>query len=86
MDNVDPNQIQKRDKIILKTIYGPEDSANNGIVERVSSKGILTNFGLTYSYLIPFNAIKTHLKPVQNKSDKIKGLNQKVNSKNQIKL
>lgn len=86
MDKIDPNQIQKGDKIILKTIYGPEDSVNNGIVERVSAKGILTNFGLTHSYMIPFNAIKTHLKLVHTKSDKITGLNQKVNSKNQIKL
>lgn len=86
MDVLDSSQIQKGDKIVLKTTYGPENSVNSGIVEEVSAKGVLTNFGLKYSYRIPFSSIKIHLKSIHNKSGTKADVNKKEKSINQIKL
>jgi hypothetical protein len=61
---VEHDQIRHGDKIILKTMSGPEGSPNEGIVEEIRPTGILANFGLRYSYMVPFQAIEAHLRPV----------------------
>ena len=86
MGSVVLSQINKDDKIVLKSDFGPEGSINHGIVEETRNSGILTDFGSKYAYLIPLNAIKTHLKLVQNSSNKTMDTITKVKSKNQIKL
>ena len=86
MNTIECNEIQHGDKIVLKTDCGPEGTMNIGIVNSVRKSGVLADFGIRFLYLIPLNAIKTHLKLVPNESDKIKEFSKEVNSKNQIKL
>ncbi|SFZ94859.1 Toprim-like [Flaviramulus basaltis] len=86
MNTIECNEIQHGDKIVLKTDCGPEGTINTGIVNSVRKSGVLADFGIRFLYLIPLNAIKTHLKLVSNESNKIKEFSKEVNSKNQIKL
>ncbi len=60
---VDTDRICQGDKIVLKTRSGPEGAPNEGIVEEIHPTGVLANFGLRYSYMIPFHAIGAHLRP-----------------------
>jgi predicted heme/steroid binding protein len=62
LGNVNPDRIHRGDKIVLKTKNGPEGAPNEGIVEEIRATGVLVDFGLRYSYMIPFRAIRTHLR------------------------
>lgn len=78
MNSVQLDKINKGDKIVLKGAYGPEGAVNFGIVHEKRSSGVLTDFGLTYKYVIPIDNIKKHFRlKEQNVSNKLK---------NQIKL
>ena len=48
------------DKIELKTSKGPEGSANIGIIKKIMKNGVVCDFGLRYTYAIPFSAIAKH--------------------------
>ena len=86
MNTIKQDQVKPGDKIVLKTDCGPEGAINRGTVEEVRETGVLTNFGLRYAYLIPFKAIKTHLKPIKSLTNKVKINTRKIKNKNQIKF
>jgi hypothetical protein len=62
LGTVDPDRIRQGDKIVLKTDSGPEGAPNEGIVEEIRPTGVLADFGLRYSYMVPFRAIGAHLR------------------------
>ncbi|MER3373580.1 MAG: toprim domain-containing protein [Allomuricauda sp.] len=63
LGTVDTDRIRPGDKIVLKTKSGPEGAPNEGIVEEIRPTGVLANFGLRYTYMVPFQAIAAHLRP-----------------------
>ncbi|GGD13405.1 hypothetical protein [Hyunsoonleella pacifica] len=84
MSEVKIDNIKVRDKIVLKTEKGPEGSTNVGEVKVIKSHGVLADFGLKYSYIIPYKSIKEHWTPM-NLDEKLN--NRKLaKSKNEIKL
>jgi len=84
MSEVKINDIKVRDKIVLKTEKGPEGTTNIGEVKVIKSHGVLADFGLKYSYIIPYKAIKEHWTPL--KLDEKLNKRKKANPKNEIKL
>lgn len=78
LGQVDAGIVRIGDKIELKTAKGPEGSKNQGIVREIKKNGFLCDFGLKYSYAIPFSAIRSHYKKVGNVE---KGEDRKRNKK-----
>jgi len=70
------------DKIGLHAAKGPEGSSNQGVVIAIKDNSLECDFGLSYTYAIPFTAIKAHFKKntIHIKEQDIKSL--KTNSKN----
>ncbi|MBC8769414.1 toprim domain-containing protein [Arenibacter sp. BSSL-BM3] len=50
------------DQIELKTTKGPEGAPNLGIIKSINSNSVECDFGLKFSYTIPFSEIRVHLK------------------------
>ncbi|MCM4152971.1 hypothetical protein DHD05_15375 [Arenibacter sp. N53] len=50
------------DQIELKTTKGPEGAPNLGIIKSINSNSVECDFGLKFSYTIPFSEIRAHLK------------------------
>ncbi|MBC7000349.1 DUF3991 domain-containing protein [Cytophaga sp. FL35] len=82
METVQRQKIAVDDKIELYTANGPEDGTNQGIVKSIKENGLECDFGLRYTYAIPYSAVKVHLRrrtaQVYEKSDQ----KSKINSKN----
>lgn len=64
MESVVKANLAVGDKIELKTAKGPEGKSNKGIIRAIKSKSIECDFGLTYTYAIPYSAIVSHLKKI----------------------
>ncbi len=82
MEGVTYQNIAVGDKIELNTAKGPEGTTNNGIVKVINNNGVECDFGLQYTYAIPYSAIKAHLR--KNAGQVIEQDNEKskMNSKN----
>ncbi|PIB31465.1 hypothetical protein BFP75_01575 [Maribacter sp. 4G9] len=61
-ENIQPAAMNIGDKIKLKTTKGPEGGTNVGTIKAVQHKSVECDFGLNYTYAIPFSAIGLHLK------------------------
>ena len=74
MDTVIPKTLTIGDKIELKTLKGPEGTTNIGTIKIINGKSLECDFGLKYTYAVPFSAIGAHLKktiaPVVEKGTK----------------
>ena len=68
------------DVIGLKTDKGPEGAANKGIVLKIRENSVLCDFGLQYSYAIPYSNIRYVYKSFQHDMDG--KINTKKKSKN----
>ncbi|ASV32354.1 MULTISPECIES: toprim domain-containing protein [Maribacter] len=82
MDAVVPNVIAVGDKIELHTTKGPEGGTNQGLVKSIKKNSVVCDFGLNYTYAIPYSAIHSHFKKsaaqvIEQGSEK-----SKMNSKN----
>ena len=64
MESVVKVNLAVGDKIELKTAKGPEGKSNKGIIRAIKSNSIECDFGLTYTYAIPYSAIVSHLKKI----------------------
>lgn len=82
METVKHQNIAVGDKIELHTAKGPEGASNQGIVKSIKKNGVECDFGLLYTYAIPYSAIRAHFK--RNASPIIEQENEtlKMNSKN----
>lgn len=64
MEKVVQNKLTVGDKIELNTIKGPEGTTNQGIIKTINEKGVECDFGLEYTYAIPYSAISFHFKKI----------------------
>ena len=71
LGTMDLDRIRPGDKIVLKTNSGPEGAPNEGIVEEIRTTGVLADFGLRYSYMVPFRAIAAHLRHKKTSKENI---------------
>lgn len=62
MESVVIGNLAVGDKIELKTAKGPEGKSNKGIIMAIKPNGVECDFGLTYTYAIPFSSIVSHFK------------------------
>ncbi|PXX25672.1 toprim domain-containing protein [Arenibacter sp. ARW7G5Y1] len=62
METLNPNAMVIGDQIELKTTKGPEGTPNLGIIKSINSNSVECDFGLKFSYPIPFSEIRAHLK------------------------
>ncbi len=60
MEVVQRQNIAVDDKIELYTAKGPEGATNQGIVKSIKKNGVECDFGLNYTYAIPYSAIRVH--------------------------
>lgn len=82
MDEVVPNVIAVGDKIELHTAKGPEGGTNQGLVKSIKKNGVVCDFGLNYTYAIPYSAIHSHFKKSTAKLFEWDNETSKTNSKN----
>ena len=61
-ENIQPTAMNIGDKIKLKTPKGPEGATNVGTIKAIQPKSVECDFGLNYTYAIPFSAIGLHFK------------------------
>ena len=61
-ENIEPAAMNIGDKIKLKTPKGPEGVTNVGTIKALHPKSVECDFGLNYTYAIPFSAIELHFK------------------------
>ncbi|MDB4291762.1 hypothetical protein N9954_00025 [Maribacter sp.] len=64
MEKVVQNKLTVGDKIELNTIKGPEGATNQGIIKTINEKGVECDFGLHYTYAIPYSSITFHFKKI----------------------
>ena len=62
METVSADVMVIGDQIELKTTKGPEGAPNLGIIKSINSNSVECDFGLKFSYTIPFSEIRAHLK------------------------
>lgn len=62
METVSAEVMVIGDQIELKTTKGPEGAPNLGIIKSINSNSVECDFGLKFSYTIPFSEIRAHLK------------------------
>lgn len=62
METVSADFMDLGDHIELKTTKGPEGAPNLGIIKSINSNSVECDFGLKFSYTIPFSEIRAHLK------------------------
>lgn len=89
IDVFDPRLLEVGDKIELNTSYGPEGSSNQGIIKAIGHKNVECDFGLRYTYGIPFSAIKAHyrkitLQEIENVNDTTRRNSKNNNLENHI--
>ncbi len=82
MPVVDPNAFSLGDKIELNSSKGPEGTINQGIIKTIKSNGVECDFGLQYTYAIPFSAIKEHCKKIVSQHIEHKGGKFNTSNKN----
>lgn len=64
MESVEQNNLNVGDKIELNTLKGPEGASNQGIVKSISENGVECDFGLHFTYAIPYSSIAFHFKKI----------------------
>ena len=62
METVSADFMGIGDQIELKTTKGPEGGPNHGIIKAINNQSVECDFGLKFSYTIPFSEIRAHLK------------------------
>jgi hypothetical protein len=62
MEKVVPKELGIGDQIELKSPKGPEGATNKGTIKSIKPNGVECDFGLTYTYAIPYLAIVSHFK------------------------
>jgi len=82
MEKVFQNKLTVGDKIELNTIKGPEGTTNQGIIKAINEKGIECDFGLHYTYAIPYSAIAFHFKKITPENGVKENITLDKNSKN----
>jgi hypothetical protein len=70
------------DKIELTTAKGPEGSSNVGIVMAIKNNSLECDFGLSFTYAIPYTAIQAHFKKYTIPIKELDIKNLKTNFKN----
>lgn len=81
-ENIQPMTMDVGDKIKLKTAKGPEGATNVGTIKAIQRKSLECDFGLNYTYAIPFSAIELHLKRRTSLTPEKK--NEKLNKNNNL--
>ncbi len=84
MSQVVPKKMAIGDKIELQTETGPEGSKNQGVIVGIKNNGVDCDFGLKYTYIIPFKSIKIHHKKIVNKTISTRNIPKKKSNKNKI--
>ncbi|HDZ13700.1 hypothetical protein LCGC14_1569070 [marine sediment metagenome] len=82
MGSILPDAMAIGDKIELRTPNGPEGFTNVGIIKGISEKSIECDFGLDYTYAIPYSAIRAHFQRNISPSPERGKENQKTHPKN----
>lgn len=82
METFQRQNISVGDKIALNTVKGPEGGTNQGVVKSIKEKGVECDFGLNYTYAIPYSAIKVHFKKSTGQVSKQGNQKSNMNSKN----
>lgn len=81
MEQVIQGDMVVGDKIELKTFKGPEGATNEGVIKSIHENGVECDFGLRYTYAIPYSAIASHFKKVSVQHIKKESAPLKKNSK-----
>lgn len=82
METVQRQNIAIDDKIELDTVKGPEGGTNQGVVKSIKENALECDFGLSYTYAIPYSAIKVHFKKSTGQVSEKGNQKSKINSKN----